>query len=143
MKRWHQATFGLTVFLATGWAALSQTVEDAAEAPTQVRAELSRLVHADAARLAAGNAVVKVDAGPDGGPLVMSPYILREFREPTVERGPPDSPLLRFVKSGTLYHHVGKRVTTNILLHFYKLEQWSGGNIPPGNGIELGMFLSW
>jgi hypothetical protein len=34
-------------------------------------------------------------------------------------------------------------VTTNVLLHFYKLEQWSGGNISPVNGTELGMFLSW
>jgi hypothetical protein len=42
-----------------------------------------------------------------------------------------------------LYYHVGKKVTTNVLLHFYKLEQWSGGNIPPVNGIELAMFLSW
>ena len=73
----------------------------------------------------------------------MSPYILRETREPVIESVKPDSPALQFVKSGTLYHHVGRKVTTNVLLHFYKLGQWSGGNIPPVNGIELAMFLSW
>lgn len=143
MKCWRQATLVLTVLFSTARAALSQTGDTPAPAPTDVRAELSRLVQADAAKLAAAKPAAKVEAGRDGATLVMSPYILRETREPVIESVKPDSPARQFVKSGTLYHHVGKKVTTNVLLHFYKLEQWSGGNIPPVNGIELAMFLSW
>ena len=128
---------------STAGAALSPTAEDPAESATHVRAELRRLVQADAARLAADQTAGKADAGKDGGPLVMSPYILREAREPVMESVRPDPQALRFVKSGTLYRSVGKKVTTNLVLHFYKLEPWSGGNIPPVNGIELGIFLSW
>lgn len=141
MKRWRQATCVLAVLLSTAGAALSQTA--GAPGPTDVRAELSRLVQADAARQAAAPPAAKLEAGRDGAALVMSPYILRENREPVIESVKPDSPALQFVKSGTLYRHVGKKVTTSVLLRFYKLEQWSGGNIPPVNGIELGMFLSW
>jgi hypothetical protein len=141
MKRWRQATLVLTVLFSTARAALSQTV--GTPAPTDVRSELNRLVQADAVRQAAAKPAARVDASRDGATLVMSPYILRESREPVIESVKPDSPALQFVKSGTLYRHVGKKVTTNVLLHFYKLQQWSGGNIPPVNGIELGMFLSW
>jgi hypothetical protein len=143
MKRWRQATFGLAVLLSAAGAALSQTADSPVEAPTNVRADLRRLVEANAAQQAASKAAAKTEGARDGTTLVMSPYILRESREPVIESVRPDTEAMQFMKSGTIYRHVGKMVTTSVRLHFYKLEQPSGGNIPPGNGIQLAYSLSW
>ena len=111
-----------------------------------VRAELFRLLVEDSRNLGRPE---RGEAAEPAGPiapeatLVMSPYIVREQRafEPLVLT--PDVPLLAVLRDGTLFHGVGKTVTTTIRLHFYTTETLDAGNIAPRNGVEVGYFVSW
>jgi hypothetical protein len=128
-----------------GYAAESQKEDDAVR-HDDIRAEICKLLAADTAKVAAvASPSVNVAAGnpPAAGTVVMSPYIVREAKVQDIADSVYSPPILQLIENGTLLHTVGKKFTTNIVLHFYTTDQMSGGNIRPKNGVEVGCFWSW
>ena len=112
-----------------------------------IRAEITKLLAAQSQEIVRLNSpgiqppVVKVGAAEA---VVMSPYVVRDTKVPIITDSVYMPPLLQILDDGTLFHKVGTKVTTNIVLHPYTVTpQLAGGNMRPRSGVEVGFFWSW
>jgi hypothetical protein len=109
---------------------------------TDIRAQTLQLLAADARH---PPAAAKPGAAPAGGPatVVMAPYVLQGTRVPRALDPVPETRFQRFQDDGTLFHLVGRHVTTNVFLHFYRVPAMNGGTAAPASGVQLGVGFSW
>jgi hypothetical protein len=75
--------------------------------------------------------------------VVMSAYVLREPKDRDVAMPRYETPTMRLLRDGTLYSHIGRKYSTQVLLRFYQSKAPPIGNLPPNKGIQLAFSLAW
>jgi hypothetical protein len=111
-----------------------------------VRSATSMLLRSDSQRIAVRkkaeeSTYVAMPAAP--GTVVMSAYVLREPKDRDVAMPKYETPTMRFLRDGTLYSHIGRKYSTQVLLRFYQSKAPPIGNLPPNKGIQLAFSLAW
>jgi hypothetical protein len=106
-----------------------------------------------AQRVLADSGVFTLPAAPSVDPIVvgamfgstvmMNPLVVKSSSLRGIELPRADPPLLNFLKRGTLYHHVGRKITTRISLNFLPVASTGYGGNETGTMAQLRFSFSW
>jgi hypothetical protein len=78
-----------------------------------------------------------------GSTVMMNPLVVKSSSLRVIELPRRDPPLLNFLKRGTLYHHVGRKITTHISLNFMSVASTGYGSNETGSMAELRFSFRW
>ena len=111
-----------------------------------MRSAANMLLRLDSQHIAVRNkaeesSYVALPAAP--GTVVMSAYVLTEPKDKDVAMPKYETPAMRFLRDGTLYSHIGRKYSTQVLLRFYQSAAPVISNVPPNKGIQLALSLAW
>jgi hypothetical protein len=111
-----------------------------------IRSEIRALLQSDSTRIATRQQAKEsslVSEVPVPGTVVMSAYVLREPKDRDVAMPRYETPTMKFLRDGTIYTHIGRKYSTQVLLRFYQSQAPPIGNLPPARGIQLSLTLAW
>jgi hypothetical protein len=156
MKPGWQVLLGISALIAVNRNAAAEASEPEPSSSavvashSDVRLETTKLLKLDSERIAAQERQASPSAAtPEATPgtVVMRPYEIRESKLPDAAVRRNESPVMRFIRDGTLYENR----STRILLHFYNTGALGPddppapvlGNVKPVNGIQLVFTWGW
>jgi hypothetical protein len=93
---------------------------------------------------------VPIEAAPIGSidattadTVVMERFVVKSPSLRLIELPPIDTPFLRFIKTGTLYRHVGRKIETHISLNFLPVASDGYGSSQTSTRAELRFSFRW
>ena len=111
---------------------------------SEIRQELTYLLRADAQALQSSQSQPASSyLTPAANAVMMSPYIVRESKNPDLPTPHYEPPIERFMRAGTIYTHVGKKVTSTLYFNIGGSDVPHSGAAPQSFRAELGWRISF
>ena len=79
----------------------------------------------------------------NGETVVMERFVVKSSSLRLIELPPVDTPFLRFLKTGTLYRHIGRKIETHISLNFLPVHSAGYGGNQSSTRAELRFSFQW
>ena len=79
----------------------------------------------------------------NGEAVVMERFVVKSSSLRLIELPPVDTPFLRWIKTGILYRHVGRKMETNISLNFLPVQSAGYGSNQSSTRAELRFSFRW